>query len=63
MKNSDGSVNDKRTVKLENVMDKKYIPFLTGRPVRESPIDNDDIINLKIALHVSSNVDELLSRV
>jgi hypothetical protein len=36
------------------------IPFLKGRPKRETGIDRDDCINLEIALNTCKTVDELL---
>lgn len=36
------------------------IPFLTGRPERDTIISNDDIMNLKIALNVCKTLDEFL---
>lgn len=35
------------------------IPFLGGRPERETDINNDDILNLKIALETSKDITEL----
>jgi hypothetical protein len=45
---------------LENL---SKIPFLGGRPERETIIDENDIINLKIALETSKNFKEFLSLV
>jgi hypothetical protein len=39
---------------------KRHIPFLAGRPRRETPIDRDDVVNLEIALNTCKTVDELL---
>ncbi len=36
---------------------------LSKRPVRDSIISNDDILNLRIALETSRNWEEFLSRV
>ncbi len=60
---SNEKVTDKRLVKLENVMAKDYIPLFEGRPQREIPISRDDLINLKIALNSSADLDDFLSRV
>jgi hypothetical protein len=37
------------------------IPFLKGRPKRETAIDRDDCMNLEIALNTCKTVDELLN--
>ncbi|HUI91351.1 MAG TPA: hypothetical protein VLX68_03795 [Chitinivibrionales bacterium] len=41
---------------------KRRIPFLCGRPRRETAIDHDDSLNLEIALHTCKTVDELLKQ-
>ena len=56
-------VHDKRTVKLEKVLSKNYIPFLEGRPERDTVISSDDVLNLKIALNQSSTFEALLEKV
>ena len=40
-----------------------YIPFKTGRPKRDKPIDHDDIINLKISLNQINTFDKFLKEV
>lgn len=57
------NVLDKRSVKLEKVMGKDFIPYLGGRPERESVIGHEDIVNLEIALHTSGSLEELLAAV
>ncbi len=37
------------------------IPFLGGRPKRDSTINQDDILNLQIALFTSRTLEEFLS--
>ncbi|MDR0308141.1 MAG: hypothetical protein LBI42_15100 [Chitinispirillales bacterium] len=37
------------------------IPFMAGRPERESVICADDLVNLKIALEVCRNFEDFLS--
>ena len=54
-------VIDKRTIKLENILKKDYIPFLKGRPERNTAIRTDDIANLKIALNTAKNFNEFIS--
>ena len=56
-------VIDHRRVKLENVNEKDYIPFLGGRPDREKIIKSDDIVNLSIALNASKSFEEFLNSV
>ncbi len=56
-------VIDKRQVKLEDIMKEDYIPFLEGRPHRESVITWDDVADLKIALNTIATFDEFLARV
>jgi hypothetical protein len=56
-------VIDKRSIKLEDVMKKDYIPFLGGRPVRQTIIGKDDIMNLAITLNTCSTVDEFLAKI
>jgi hypothetical protein len=41
---------------------KRHIPFLEGRPRRETPIDRDDVINLEIALNTCKTVGELMKQ-
>ena len=56
-------VIDKRSIKLEDVMKKDYIPFLGGRPDNEKVFCADDIINLAIILNTSKSVEEVLEKV
>lgn len=56
-------ISDRRRVKLEDIMKEGYIPLFSGRPKRNSAIDSDDIVNLKIALGTASNVLELVEQV
>lgn len=39
------------------------IPFLGGRPERVFVIGNDDLVNLKIALHMSESLEEFFAQV
>jgi hypothetical protein len=52
---------DKRSIKLEDVLKPDYIPFMSGRPERESIIGKDDIMNMEIALHTSHSVEEFIN--
>jgi hypothetical protein len=58
----DRHVIDKRSIKLEDVMKKDYIPFLGGRPKRQTIIGKDDILNLEITLNTCSTVDEFAKK-
>jgi hypothetical protein len=49
---------DKKSTDLPRT--NSYIPFLTGRPRRDSNIDNDDLINLQIALFTSKTLEDFL---
>ncbi|MDG5813603.1 hypothetical protein QA601_00790 [Chitinispirillales bacterium ANBcel5] len=41
---------------------KRAIPFLRGRPERETAIGADDITNLVIALYASKSLEEFLRK-
>jgi hypothetical protein len=56
-------VIDKRSIKLEDVLKKDYIPFLGGRPKREIIINKDDITDLEITLNLCFTVNEFLAKV
>ncbi len=60
MKNN--TVVDKRQVRLEDVMKPGFIPFLGGRPKRETIIGKDEITNLKIELNTTRTVDEFITQ-
>jgi hypothetical protein len=55
-------VVDKRQIKLEDIMKPGYIPFLGGRPERETVICYDDVMNLAIQLNTNDTVEELLKK-
>ncbi len=40
---------------------KKVIPFLHGRPSRESIIEDDDLLNLSIALNTCKSTEEFIN--
>ena len=54
------NVIDRRQIQLEKVMRPDYIPFLGGRPHRETIINSDDILNLSILLNTTDSVDEFI---
>ena len=54
------NINDKRAVKLENVMSPDFIPFLQGRPQRAEAINKQDQLDLAIALNTSDTVEDFL---
>ncbi len=40
----------------------RSIPYLEGRPNRETAINHDDLLNLEIALNTCESVEELLKK-
>jgi hypothetical protein len=56
-------VIDRRSVKLENVMKPDYIPFLSGRPDRETVIGKDDLMNLAIVLNTAITVEDFIKTI
>ncbi len=54
-------VHDRRAVKLDHVMAKDFIPFKEGRPVRQKVIGNEDLLNLQIALHTATSLEDFLA--
>jgi hypothetical protein len=56
-------VHDKRSVRLEKVLGADYIPFMTGRPVREKVIGQEDLLNLRIALNTARTLEEFVKMV
>jgi hypothetical protein len=54
---------DRRTIKLEDVMKSDYIPFLSGRPERETVIGADDLLNLSILLNTTEGVEAFLRKI
>lgn len=56
-------VHDRRSVKLEHVMKKDFIPFKGGRPSRATVIGKEDVINLTIALNTARNLDDFFAMV
>jgi hypothetical protein len=55
------NVIDKRSIKLEDILKPDYIPFLSGRPERETVIGNDDLMNLEIVLNTVNTVDAVIN--
>lgn len=55
-------VIDRRHIHLEDVLKADYIPFLGGRPSRDTVIGREDVLNLKIALHTSHSVEEFMGK-
>jgi hypothetical protein len=51
---------DKRSIRLEDVMKKDYIPFLGGRPDREKVIRLDDVLDVKINLNLAETVEDFI---
>lgn len=55
------NVLENRPKDLNKVEDKTSIPFLGGRPNRDTIISEDEIIDLRINLNISTTVDEFLA--
>ena len=55
--------HDKRRFSLNKVLSEEYIPFLEGRPKRETIIGNNDLTNLKIALNTFKSLEDFLTKV
>lgn len=51
---------DKRSIRLEDVMKKDYIPYLGGRPDREKVIRPDDVLDMKINLNLAETVEDFI---
>lgn len=56
-------INDKRRIKLENIIKKDYIPPYEGRPKRDIRISDEDVLNLKIVLNTSNDIKEFIKNV
>ena len=56
-------VHDKRAVKLDHVLAKDYIPYKEGRPARQKVIGNEDVLNLRIALHTATSLQDFIEQV
>ncbi len=56
-------VIDKRSIKLANMFKPGYIPFLSGRPVRETVIGKDDLMNLEIVLNTTNTIEEFVRKI
>jgi hypothetical protein len=57
------NVFDKRFVRLDEVGRADFIPFLGGRPERDTIISEDDIMNLVISLNTAKSMEELIEQV
>lgn len=63
IRHNKSNVVDKRSIRLEDVMRKSYIPFLGGRPDRDKIIDKEDLCDLKIALALAPCFESFLQQV
>lgn len=54
---------DKRIIRLEELNKKDYIPFLGGRPKRNKIISKDEILDLRILLNTTNDVEEFLEEI
>ena len=56
-------VVDRRSIKLEDILKADYIPFLSGRPERETVIAKEDLMNLEIVLNTTKTVEEFITKI
>ena len=61
MKNQD--IVDYKQMKVSKIKRRSIIPFMQGRPVRDTIIQKDDITNLIILLNTCKSLNELLNKV
>ena len=57
------NISNRRDARVEETAKYSFIPFLQGRPTRDTAIGNDDVLNLIIAMHTSSDFDAFLEHV
>ncbi len=60
---SERNLMDELNVMLAKAMEDEYKKLLSGRPERNSEINYEDIINLKIALNCCKSLEEFLNQV
>lgn len=53
----------RNAIEAEEAINKKCIPFLEGRPQRDTVIGEDDILNLKIALETAKSFSAFLEMI
>lgn len=58
--NQKGPDMDKNMIRPPGNTRKDVIPFLQGRPERMLPINEEDILNLKINLNIARDLTEFL---
>ena len=68
MKNDDDTFFDelkefikKSSKKRVLFVEKEFIPWLDGRPKRDTIINNDDMLNLTIAFNTAQSIEEFLT--
>jgi hypothetical protein len=61
MKPNDQVKDSRRFKGIEDIIN--YIPLFEGRPVRDTAIGHEDILNLQIALNTTSSVVDFLKAV
>lgn len=57
-----GKFKDNRSVKLEKVLARDFIPLFSGRPDRSRLIGKDDSLDLKIILNTTDSVEAFLAK-
>ena len=53
---------DNRAVKLEKALSPDFIPMFGGRPLRIARIGGDDLLDLKIILNTTKDVEDFLAK-
>lgn len=53
-------VSDRRRISLEDALHGTLIPWLGGRPERAKDIGKEDLVDLKIVLETTNDVNQFL---
>ena len=56
-------IADYKQIKISKFKRRSIIPFMQGRPVRDTIIQKDDITNLVILLNTCNSFSEFLNKV
>jgi len=54
-------IEEIRRLRLEQLLRKDFIPLFAGRPKREQVINQDDIVDVRIALGTTRSVQEFVN--
>ena len=55
-------LKDQRFAKLAKVLSKEFIPLFGGKPIREKVINRDDVLDIKILLNSTEDVDAFVAK-